>query len=55
VEKTALQVDGVKTAKVDQRKGEAVITYDPAKATPESIARMITKKTGFAAEVPPRK
>lgn len=54
MEKTALKIDGVKTAKVDQRKGEAVLTYDPSKTTPEVIAREITAKTGFAAVVEPK-
>jgi copper chaperone CopZ len=55
VEKTAKEIEGVKAAKVDQRKGEAVITYDASKTTPETIARIITKKTGFVSEVAPRK
>jgi copper chaperone CopZ len=55
VEKAAKQIDGVKSAKVDHRKGEAVITYDASKTTPEAIARTITQKTGFVSDVPPRK
>ncbi len=55
MEKTALTIDGVKTAKVDQRKGEAVITYDSAKTTPDAIARVITQKTGFKAEAGPQR
>ena len=51
MEKTALKIDGVKAAKVDQRKGEAVISYDGSKTGPEAIARTITKQTGFASEV----
>ena len=51
MEKTALKIVGVKAAKVDQRKGEAIITYDSSKTTPAVIARVITEKTGFASEV----
>ena len=43
------------TAKVDQRKGEAVINYDAAKTSPEAIARTITKETGFVCEVAPKR
>ena len=53
VEKEAKKIAGVKTAKVDQPKGEAEITYDPAKTSPEAIAKAINQKTGFKAE-PPR-
>ena len=52
VEKEAKKIDGVKTAKVSQPKGEAEITYDPAKTSPESIAKKISDKTGFKAQVP---
>ena len=38
VEKEARKIDGVKAAKVSQPKGEAEITYDPAKTSPEAIA-----------------
>ena len=53
VEKEAKKIDGVKAAKVSQPKGEAEITYDPAKTSPEAIVKTITKKTGFKAEVVP--
>ena len=52
VEKEAKNIPGVKTAKVDQPKGEAEITYDPAKTSPEAIAKTINQKTGFKAELP---
>lgn len=52
VEKEATKVDGVKAVKVSQPKGEAQITYDPAKTTPEAIAKRITDKTGFTATLP---
>jgi hypothetical protein len=55
VERTALSIDGVKAATVDQRKGEAVITYDRAKTNPDAIAQTIAKKTGFSAEVAQRR
>ena len=52
VEKTVKKIDGVKRAKVSQPKGTAEITYDPAKTTPEAIAKIINEKTNFKAEGP---
>ncbi|MGH9383593.1 MAG: heavy-metal-associated domain-containing protein [Vicinamibacterales bacterium] len=52
VEKTVKKIDGVKQTKVSQRKGSAEITYDPAKTTPEAIAKIINQKTNFKAEPP---
>lgn len=54
VEQTALKLDGVKAAKVDQPKGTAEITYDASKTTPEAIAKHITENSGFKAEAPKR-
>ena len=51
VEKEALKIDGVKAAKVSQPKGTAEITFDASKTNPEAIAKSITDKTGFKAEV----
>lgn len=53
VEKAAKKIDGVHAAKVNQPKGIAEITYDPAKTSPEKIARTISEKTDFKAEVIP--
>ncbi len=55
VEKAAKEIDGVKAAKVDQPKGTAEITYDPEKTTPDAIAKAISRKTPFNAEVPAEK
>lgn len=52
VEKEAQKIEGVKAVTVDRSKGEAEITYDPAKTSPEAIAKTINQKTGFKAEVP---
>ena len=52
VEKEAKKIDGVEAAKVSQPKGEAEITYDPAKTSPEAIAKKISDKTPFKAEAP---
>lgn len=52
VEKEARKIDGVKAAKVSQPKGTAEITYDPAKTSPEVIAKTISDKTGFKTEAP---
>lgn len=51
VEKEALKIDGVKAAKVSQPKGLAEVTFDASKTNPEAIAKSITDKTGFKAEV----
>ena len=51
VEKEALKIDGVKAAKVSQPKGRAEVTFDASKTNPEAIAKSITDKTGFKAEV----
>lgn len=50
VEQTALKLDGVKAAKVDQPKGTAEITYDASKTNPAAIAKYISDKSGFKAE-----
>src|SRR5258708_31779173 len=54
VEKEAKKINGVKSAKVSQPNGQAEITYDPAKTSPEAIAKRITDKSGFNAEAPKR-
>lgn len=51
VENTALAIDGVKAAKVTQPKGTAEITFDPARTNAEAIAREISKRTPFKAQV----
>ncbi|MGH9424012.1 MAG: cation transporter [Thermoanaerobaculia bacterium] len=48
----AKSVNGVKEVKASYDKANADVTYDPSKTTPEVIARVITSKTGFKAEVP---
>ncbi len=54
VEKEARKIGGVTAAKVSQPKGTAEIAYDPAKTTPETIAKTITRKTGFKASAAQR-
>ena len=49
----AKKVDGVSDAKVSYKKGVAEVTYDPAKTSPAAIAKAITQKSGFKAEVAP--
>ena len=53
VEKEAKKIDGVKSVTVDQPKGAARITFDPAKTTPAKIAKIIEDKTSFKTEVQP--
>lgn len=47
----AKKVDGVKATNVSYKKGMTEVTYDPAKTNPEAIAKAITEKSGFRAEV----
>ena len=42
VEREARKIEGVRSAKVSQPKGTAQIAFDPAKTTPEAIAKAIT-------------
>lgn len=46
----AKNVKGVKDAQVSYEKGTGEVTYDPAKTTPEAIAKAITEKSGFKAQ-----
>jgi copper chaperone CopZ len=52
VQHAARSVDGVKAVKADSDKGIADVTYDPAKTTPAAIAKVISEKAGFKADVP---
>ena len=51
VEKTAKKLAGVIAATASQPQGTAEITYDPAKTTPDAIAKVVTEKSGFKAVV----
>lgn len=51
VESVAKKIDGVTKATADQPKGVAEITYDPAKTTPDAIAKRISQATSFKAVV----
>jgi len=44
VKRVLTKVDGVKAATVSYEKNSAVVTYDPAKVTPEKIARAVEEK-----------
>lgn len=48
----AKSVEGVKDCKANYKTGTAEVTYDPAKTTPEAIAQVIAKKTGYKATAP---
>jgi len=50
VKMAARSVDGVKQVKASYEKKNAEVTYDPAKTTPDAIAKVITAKSGFKAE-----
>lgn len=51
VEKAVKKLDGVTAAVVSQPKGTAEITFDPTKTSPEALAKAITEKTSFKAEL----
>jgi copper chaperone CopZ len=55
VKMAAKKVTGVADADVSYEKGRAVVTYDPAKTTPETIAKAVADGTGFKAEVQKQK
>ena len=44
VKRVLIKVDGVKAATVSYEKNSAVVTYEPAKVTPEKIARAVEEK-----------
>ena len=46
----ARSVEGVAEVKVSYAKGNAEVTFDPSKTTPDAIAKVITDKSGFKAE-----
>ncbi len=45
-----MKVDGVKTAQVSLERNEAVVEYDPAKTSPDALAKAVTK-AGYKAGV----
>lgn len=47
----AKQIDGVTDAKASYAKGTAEVTYDPAKTSPDAIAKAIARKTGYKTDV----
>jgi copper chaperone CopZ len=44
VKRVLTKVDGVKAATVSYEKNSAVVTYEPAKVTPDEIARAVEQK-----------
>lgn len=44
VKRVLTKVEGVKAATVSYEKKSAVVTYEPAKVTPETIARAVEEK-----------
>lgn len=46
----AKKIDGVVSTDVSYEKGQADVTYDPAKTNPAAIAKAISERTGFKAE-----
>ena len=46
----AKKIDGVTDVTVSYNKAAAEVTYDPAKTTPDAIAKVIREKTGYKAE-----
>lgn len=53
VRNAAKTVDGVKDVKASYVKRNAEVTYDSSKTSPEAIAKVITKRSGFKAAVQP--
>ena len=53
--RAAKNIDGVKSCKADRKARTAEVTYDPSKTTPETIAKVISDKTGFKATLPKKR
>lgn len=51
VKLAAKRVDGVKSVTASAKTGTADIAYDPSRTSPEAIAKAVTIKSGFKAEV----
>ena len=51
VERAAKKLVGVTAATADQPKGIAEITFDASKISPEEIAKLLTKHSGFTTEL----
>lgn len=51
VKMAAKSVNGVKSVTASYETGKATVTYDPSKTSPEAIAKVVTDKSGFKAEV----
>lgn len=54
VKVAAGKIDGVHDVRVDLEARTAVVSFDPAKTSPEAIAEAITRGTGFATKVSTR-
>jgi copper chaperone CopZ len=55
VKVAAKKVEGVKSVTASHKTGTAEVTYDPAKTSPDAIAKTVTEKSGFKAEVVKKK
>ena len=44
-----VRVEGVKSAEVSLAKKEATVIYDPAKATPQELAKAVSEAQGMGA------
>lgn len=51
VRMAARSIDDVKDVKASYARHNAEVPYDPAKTTPDAIAKVITEKSGFKAEL----
>ena len=47
----ARRIDGVTAVTASYTTGTADVTYDPARTSPDAIAKEISRKSGFKAEV----
>lgn len=52
VKMAARKVEGVRQVVASYARGTAEVTYDPARTTPEAIAKAITEGSGFKAHAP---
>ena len=51
----AQKVDGVTAVTASYKTGTADVTYNPAKTSPDAIAKVVSERSGFKAEVVKKK
>jgi copper chaperone CopZ len=53
IRKALMREPGFKSATIDHKKKEVVVTYDPKRTSPEKLAVALANRTGFTTTVKP--